>query len=100
MDFKYPEANNVYAWLMIGLFSAWGGVVRYIIDYKNGGEGLTLSGLRNQFIISGFTGVLGGLIGFEGGASYYMTLILSGTSGAMGSFALNVIWKFYIMRKR
>jgi hypothetical protein len=44
-------------------------------------------------VVSGFTGVIGGLISIESGLSIYMILATAGISGAMGSVALTYFWE-------
>ncbi len=46
-----------------------------------------------QIVVSGFTGVIGGLIGIESGFSIYMILATARISGAMGSVALTYFWE-------
>ncbi|HDT4584610.1 TPA: holin, partial [Escherichia coli] len=46
-----------------------------------------------QIVVSGFTGVIGGLISIESGFSIYMILATAGISGAMGSVALTYFWE-------
>ena len=46
-----------------------------------------------QMVVSGFTGVIAGLVSIESGLSIYMILATSGISGAMGSVALTYFWE-------
>ena len=46
-----------------------------------------------QIAVSGFTGLIGGLISVESGLSLYMILVTSGISGAMGTVALTYFWE-------
>ncbi|WP_418343093.1 phage holin family protein [Serratia fonticola] len=75
------------------VFSCWGGLVRYLIDVKqNKASWSWLNGIA-QIAVSGFTGVLGGLVSIESDLSIYMILASSGISGAMGSVALSYFWE-------
>ncbi|MBL9284962.1 holin, partial [Klebsiella pneumoniae] len=46
-----------------------------------------------QMVVSGFTGVIAGLVSIESGLSIYMILATAGISGAMGSVALTYFWE-------
>lgn len=88
---KLPEVEHVIVWTTIGFFSFWGGLTRYIIDYKRYRFNWSWYEALCQVVISGFTGALGGLISFEAGVSLNMTFIMSGVSSAMGTVALRII---------
>lgn len=79
---------QVAIWLIIGFFSAWGGVVRYLVNLQRNRASWSWIGISSQIVISSFTGVIGGLLSFENGCSYYMTLVIAGVFGALGSSAL------------
>jgi len=89
--FKIPEDTQLITWTIIGLVSAWGGLVRYIMDVKNDKAEWRWVGVFFQIVVSGFTGVLGGLLSFEVGSSIYMTCAVAGSFGAMGSGAIDLI---------
>lgn len=91
MVIKAPEDTQLITWTIIGLLSAWGGVVRYIMDAKNDKDEWRWIGVFIQIIVSGFTGVLGGLLSFEVGSSIYMTCAVAGAFGAMGSGTIDLI---------
>ncbi|MFI8415486.1 phage holin family protein [Serratia sp. NPDC078593] len=91
MTFKDPNDAQLITWMLIGLVSTWGGVVRYIMDVKNNKGEWRWVGVFFQMVVSGFTGILGGLMSFEMGSSIYMTCAISGLFGAMGSGAIDVI---------
>ncbi|MEE4412064.1 MULTISPECIES: phage holin family protein [unclassified Serratia (in: enterobacteria)] len=91
MIFKIPEDTQLITWTIIGLVSAWGGLVRYIMDVKNDKAEWRWVGVFFQIVVSGFTGVLGGLLSFEVGSSIYMTCAVAGSFGAMGSSAIDLI---------
>ncbi|EJY9568800.1 phage holin family protein, partial [Klebsiella aerogenes] len=78
---------------IMGLFSVWGGLVRYLIRTNYQNKKWSWVEFFSQLVISGFTGLLGGIISIENGASHYMTLFFSGLFGAMGSAALTYFWK-------
>nr|WP_193395159.1 phage holin family protein [Serratia inhibens] len=91
MFFKIPEDTQLITWSIIGLVSAWGGLVRYIMDVKNDKAEWRWVGVFFQIVVSGFTGVLGGLLSFEAGSSIYMTCAVAGSFGAMGSGAIDLV---------
>lgn len=91
MIFKVPEDSQILTWMIIGVISTWGGVVRYLIDVKDEVSNINWNGMFSQIIVSGFTGVIGGLSGFEMGFSIYMVYAASGLFGAMGSGAIDVV---------
>ncbi|OQS11923.1 holin [Chromobacterium violaceum] len=93
MGFIKPSDAQIFTWALIGGFSAWGGVVRYIIDVQGRQKKWNIFGVFSQVIVSGFTGLLGGLLGFESERSYYITLAIAGLFGAMGNTALSYIWQ-------
>jgi uncharacterized membrane protein YeaQ/YmgE (transglycosylase-associated protein family) len=93
MSLKPPTETQVITWIIIGVLSVWGGLVRYLIDRQGTRCKWSWMAVISQVIISGFTGLLGGLLSFENGASYYMIFIFSGLFGAMGSTALSYIWR-------
>ncbi|MGC0155767.1 phage holin family protein, partial [Chromobacterium vaccinii] len=88
--------TQILTWVLIGGFSAWGGIVRYIIDVQEKQRSWNLFDILSQVIISGFTGLLGGLLGFENAKSYYFTLAIAGLCGTMGNTALNYIRKRFL----
>ena len=81
------------SWLVLLGLACWGGLVRYLIDVKNNKASWSLVNALAQIAVSGFTGVIGGLISLEGGLSFYIILAVSGVSGAMGSVALTYFWE-------
>ncbi len=81
------------AWIIMLAFSCWGGLVRYLIDVKQNKASWSWLNAIAQIAVSGFTGVLGGLVSLESGLSFYMILASSGISGAMGSVALSYFWE-------
>lgn len=91
MVFKVPENTQILTWMIIGVISTWGGVVRYLIDIKEDVSKIHWSSMFSQIVVSGFTGVIGGLSGFEMGFSIYMVYAASGLFGAMGSGAIEVV---------
>lgn len=98
MIFKNPDDAQLITWMIIGLVSAWGGVVRYIMDVKNGKVEWRWFGIFFQVIVSAFTGVLGGLLSFEMGSSIYMACAIAGLFGAMGSGAIDLIANRILVR--
>lgn len=93
MQLRIPSEHAVLTWMIIGGLSAWGGIVRYLMDMRRNNDTWSWTDILSQVVISCFTGLLGGLIGFESGASHYMTYIISGLCGSLGSTALNWMWR-------
>ncbi|HBS5599620.1 TPA: phage holin family protein, partial [Klebsiella pneumoniae] len=75
------------------IIACWGGLVRYLIDVKQSKATWSLINALAQMVVSGFTGVIAGLVSIESGLSIYMILATSGISGAMGSVALTYFWE-------
>ena len=67
--------------------------MRYLLDVKSGQLGRSLFSAIAQIIVSGFTGVLSGLMSQSLGTVFHTSLAVSGISGAMGVVALNYYWK-------
>lgn len=87
------EAPESVSWVMVGFFSAWGGLVRYLMDNRGPGRRWRWMAAVSQVIISGFTGFLGGLYSFEHGHRPLMTLIIAGISSTLGSTLLHWLWR-------
>ncbi|MQK75635.1 phage holin family protein, partial [Escherichia coli] len=81
------------SWLIVLALSCWGGLVRYLIDVKQNKATWSWINALAQIVVSGFTGVIGGLVSIEGGLSIYMILATAGISGAMSSVALTYFWE-------
>lgn len=81
------------SWLIVLALSCWGGLVRYLIDVKQNKATRSWINALAQIVVSGFTGVIGGLVSIEGGLSIYMILATAGISGTMGSVALTYFWE-------
>lgn len=80
-------------WLVLLIIAGWGGLVRYLIDVKQSKATWSWINALAQIVVSGFTGVIGGLISIESGFRIYMILATAGISGAMGSVALTYFWE-------
>jgi LydA holin phage, holin superfamily III len=93
MHFLVPGDDFLITWVIIGTFSAWGGLVRYIVDQNNEYEEWSWMGVICQIIVSAFTGLIGGLFSFETGTSRYLTFAVAGLFGAMGNTALKYLWQ-------
>jgi len=87
------DSDRVFSWLIVGVFSAWGGIVRYLMENKASGKKCSCHEVFNQVVISGFTGFLAGIYGYEQGYSEFMTMVFSGLGGALGSRLLDLLWK-------
>lgn len=92
---RMPDKESMagLSWLVLLGLACWGGLVRYLIDVKNNKATWSWVNAMAQIAVSGFTGVIGGLISLEGGLSFYLILAASGVSGAMGSVALTYFWE-------
>lgn len=88
-----PDDDTAFSWLIVGMFSAWGGVVRYLIENRASGKKFSWYEVSSQVVISGFTGFLAGIYGYEQGYNELMTMVFSGLGGAFGSHLLDVLWK-------
>lgn len=87
-----PDSDKAFSWLIIGIFSAWGGIVRYLMDHKVSGRKFSWYEIITQVVVSGFTGFLGGVYGYETGYSELMTLVFSGLGGVLGGHLLDLLW--------
>ena len=81
------------SWIVVLVLACWGGLVRYPIDVKQNKATWSWINALAQIAVSGFTGVIGGLVSVESGLSLYMILAAAGVSGAMGSVALTYFWE-------
>lgn len=81
------------SWIVVLVLACWGGLVRYLIDVKQNKATWSWVNALAQIAVSGFTGVIGGLVSVESGLSLYMILAAAGISGAMGSVALTYFWE-------
>nr|ULG13357.1 hypothetical protein AGR96Xp_00104 [Serratia proteamaculans]ULG13570.1 hypothetical protein 1Ap1_00077 [Serratia proteamaculans]ULG13682.1 hypothetical protein 4p_00101 [Serratia proteamaculans]ULG15133.1 hypothetical protein 163p1_00038 [Serratia proteamaculans]ULG16369.1 hypothetical protein 1129p_00006 [Serratia proteamaculans] len=88
-----PDSDIVFSWLIVGGFSAWGGIVRYLMENKESGEKFSWLEVFKQVVISGFTGFLAGIYGYEQGYSEFITMAFSGLGGALGGHLLDLLWK-------
>lgn len=93
MSSKESNDPDLIFWVVMMLISAWGGVVKYLIRANYQNQKWSWVEVTSQVIISGFTGLLGGILSIEHGASNYMTLFFSGLFGAMGSATLTHFWQ-------
>ncbi len=87
------ESMAGITWLALLIIAGWGGLVRFLMDVKQGKAKWSWINAFAQILVSAFTGVIGGLISIEGGLSIYMILATAGISGAMGSVALTYFWE-------
>ncbi|PTT46377.1 phage holin family protein [Aeromonas sp. HMWF016] len=88
-----PNDTQSISWIIVGFFSAWGGLVRYLMDIKPGGRRWRWMAALSQIVISCFTGFLGGLYSFEMNQSTIMTLLISGLCSTLGGTLLYHIWQ-------
>lgn len=87
------ESMAGITWLALLIIAGWGGLVRFLMDVKQGKAKWSWINAFAQIVVSAFTGVIGGLISIEGGLSIYMILATAGISGAMGSVVLTYFWE-------
>ncbi|KLN96189.1 MULTISPECIES: phage holin family protein [Morganellaceae] len=83
------------AWGVIFAISLYGGLARYIIENKRNGYRWSWLGAVMQMMVSGFSGIMGGVLSVELNASFYYTVFAAGMCGAMGSLALDFFWAKY-----
>ena len=88
----FPDDIRSFSWLIVIFFSAWGGVVRFLMDRKSTGKIWSWTTFFSQLTISCFTGFLGGLYGYEHGWSDYMTLAIAGLCSTLGGTLLRWLW--------
>lgn len=88
-----PDNDRVFSWLIVGGFSAWGGIVRCLMENKASGKKFSWHEVFSQVVISGFTGFLAGVYGYEQGYSEFMTMVFSGVGGVLGGQLLDLLWK-------
>ncbi|ALL40409.2 TPA: phage holin family protein [Serratia marcescens] len=86
-----PNETQWITWVIIGLLSSWGGVVKYITDIKKKRGRYRKRDILFQVITSAFTGVMGALLLFESDCSIYITYVVAGISGVIGLRAVNMI---------
>ncbi|HBV5762279.1 TPA: phage holin family protein [Klebsiella pneumoniae] len=87
------ESMAGITWLALLIIAGWGGLVRFLMDVKQSKATWSLINALAQMVVSGFTGVIAGLVSIESGLSIYMILATAGISGAMGSVALTYFWE-------
>lgn len=87
------ESMAGISWLVLLGLACWGGLVRYLIDVRQKKAALSWFNAGAQIVVSGFTGVIGGLVSVESGLGFYAILAAAGISGAMGSVALTYFWE-------
>ena len=88
-----PNNFSMALWLVILGMACWGGIVRYLIDMKQGKASWSLLNGLSQVIVSMFAGVLAGLICKSAGLDVYWMSASAGVSGAMGSVAITYFWE-------
>ncbi|VEB10501.1 putative phage-like protein [Yersinia pseudotuberculosis] len=100
MHVQVPIDDFFITWVIIGTFSAWGGLVRYIVDQNNEYEEWSWVGVLCQVIVSAFTGLIGSLFTLETGSSRYITFAIAGLFGAMGNTALKHLWQRFFSHNK
>ncbi|WP_455872375.1 phage holin family protein [Serratia proteamaculans] len=87
------ENAQALSWLIVGFFSAWGGLVRYLMDISPAGAKWCGMAAMTQVVISSFTGFLGGFYSYEQHSSVLMTLVTAGVSSTLGGSLLRWVWR-------
>ena len=87
------ESMAGITWLALLIIAGWGGLVRFLMDVKQGKAKWSWINAFAQIVFSSFTVFIGVLISIEGVLSIYMILATAGISGAMGSVALTYFWE-------
>ncbi len=88
-----PGSYGLIVWVLIAAMSIYGGFVKYIIDTRTNKTTWSWVAAFAQVAVSGFAGLIGGLISIESGLSIYYVLVVAGMSGTMGSVALSFFWE-------
>lgn len=88
----FPNDTRPFFWLIVISFSAWGGIVRFLMNQKPTDKTWSWITFFSQLTISCFTGSLGGLYGYEHGWSDYMTLASAGVCSTLGGSLLRWLW--------
>lgn len=85
-------------WMNIGLFSVWGGIVRYLMKIRGRRRKKWFMSLLSQLIVSGFAGYLSGVYAMEQGYSDNMIMLTAAASSTLGGTLLRHIWQFVSKR--
>lgn len=93
MPKPFPNESATFSWLIVIVFSIWGGAVRYLMDNPLSQIKISWKSCASQLIISCFVGFLGGLYCYEIGWSNNMVLLAAGVSGNLGSNLLYALWQ-------
>lgn len=92
------EKTDGFFWALIISFGAWGGFVRYLNDVMQNQRAFSWIGLSISGFVSGFFGVMLGLVAKHYQQDDLITLFAAGLGGAMGIKTLDlIIW--YIQRR-
>ncbi|ECF7068847.1 holin [Salmonella enterica subsp. enterica] len=95
----HPDDIQSISWLIIGSFSAWGGLVRYLMDSEFAARQWSWMAVFSQIIISCFTGFLGGFYSYEQGLNEYRMLIVAGICSTLGSTLLRWLWRRFLKKQ-
>jgi hypothetical protein len=87
------ESMTWLSWAIVAGIACWGGLVRYLIDIRQSKAVWSWANAIAQVAVSGFTGVIGGLVSVESSLSLHMVFAVAGISGSMGSVALTFFWE-------
>ena len=71
-------------YVLFVFMAVWGGTAAYMSRLKRSGSSFSLVELIGEWSISGFSGLVTGLICHAYGVDYYITLAAVGVSGHMG----------------
>ncbi len=89
---KGPFDSSLWTYLWVGIISVWGGIVSFVGKLNSGqARVFNITELIGEVVTSGFAGLLTYLMCEASGVSPYITAVLVGISGHMGSRALFLI---------
>ncbi|MDP0795381.1 phage holin family protein, partial [Klebsiella pneumoniae] len=71
---QYEASMAGITWLYLLIIAGWGGLVRFLMDVKQGKAKWSWINAFAQIVVSACTGVIGGLISIECSLSIYMLL--------------------------
>lgn len=90
MDLFNP--NKLPIEIIMTALAIFGGVARYLNGYING-QGFKLSLFISSIVVSGFGGLMFGLLGLALDAPMYMLLVMAGLGGHFSDQTLKFIYE-------
>jgi len=92
----YNMLSQIVTYFGVSVLSAWGGVVKMLVQVRNGDRCFMWSDLGIQIIVSSFAGMLTYFICEASGITGYMQAAFIAISGHMGAEALRAIEEMYL----